>query len=156
MPRAPSTLPSMVMLPLLIFSSPLMQLMQLMSVDLPELVQQHAATFIAQAGAEAGADLPPFVKAEFDAFLGCGSLAHGFLRLRCGDRGNDKLIANCCQRRSSFPSCGARRRAQMAAHRVDHVIARCRCASGCFHSGADDRRERGGDNPFDAGGLVPA
>ncbi len=47
------------------------------------LVQQHAATFFAQAEDAAGADLPQFVKDEFDAFLECGILAHGFLRLRC-------------------------------------------------------------------------
>ena len=63
------------------------------------LVQQHAATFIAQAEAAAGADLPPFVKDEFDAFLECGILAHGFLRLRCGDCGHDKLVAFSCKRR---------------------------------------------------------
>ena len=56
------------------------------------LVQQHAATFIAQTEAAAGADLPQFVKDEFDAFLECGILAHGFLRLRCGDCGHDKLV----------------------------------------------------------------
>jgi hypothetical protein len=41
-------------------------------------VQQHAATFFAQAEAESGADLPKFVKDEFDTFLECGILAHGF------------------------------------------------------------------------------
>ena len=51
------------------------------------LVQQHAATFIAQTEDAAGADLPQFIKDEFDAFLECGILAHGFLRLRCGDCG---------------------------------------------------------------------
>ena len=40
----------------------------------------------------AGADLPQFVKDEFDAFLECGILAHGFLRLRCADCGHDKLV----------------------------------------------------------------
>jgi hypothetical protein len=34
---------------------------------------------------ETGAGLPDFVKEEFDAFLQCGILAHGFLRLRCAD-----------------------------------------------------------------------
>ena len=86
------------------------------------LVQQHAATFIAQAEAAAGADLPQFVKDEFDAFLECGILAHGFLRLRCGDCGHDKLIAFSYKRRGFCPSCGARRMAQTAAHLVDHVI----------------------------------
>ena len=86
------------------------------------LVQQHAATFFAQAEAAAGADLPQFVKDEFDAFLECGILAHGFLRLHCGDRGHDKLVAFSCKRRGFCPSCGARRMAQTAAHLVDHVI----------------------------------
>jgi hypothetical protein len=45
------------------------------------LVQQHAATFFAETEAAAGADLPQFVKDEFDAFLECGILAHGFLKL---------------------------------------------------------------------------
>ena len=44
---------------------------------------QHAATFFAEVEAAAGAALPQFVKDEFDAFLECGTLAHGFLRLRC-------------------------------------------------------------------------
>ena len=86
------------------------------------LVQQHAATFIAQAEDAAGAHLPQFVKDEFDAFLECGILAHGFLRLRCGDCGHDKLVAFSCKRRGFCPSCGARRTAQTAAHLVDHVI----------------------------------
>jgi hypothetical protein len=85
-------------------------------------VQQHAATFFAQAEDAAGADLPQFVKDEFDAFLECAILAHGFLRLHRGDGGHDKLLAFSCKRRGFCPSCGARRMAQTAAHLVDHVI----------------------------------
>ena len=51
------------------------------------LVQQHFATFIAVTEVATGGDLPQFVKDEFDAFLECGILAHGFLRLRCGGCG---------------------------------------------------------------------
>lgn len=61
------------------------------------LVQQHAATFFERA--EAGADLPQFVKDEFDALLACGILAHGFLRLRCRECGDDRLVAFRCKRR---------------------------------------------------------
>ena len=88
-------------------------------------MQQHAATFIAETEAATGADLPQFVKDEFDAFLEFGILAHGFLRLRCGDCGHDKLVAYSCKRRGFCPSCGARRPAHMAqtaARLVDHVI----------------------------------
>ena len=64
----------------------------------------------------------PARRSEFDAFLECGILAHGFLRLRCGDCSHDKLVAFSCKRRGFCPSCGARRMAQTAAHLVDHVI----------------------------------
>ncbi len=57
------------------------------------LVQQHAASFIAHTEASTGGELPRFFKEEFDAFLACGILAHGFLRLRCGECGHDKLPA---------------------------------------------------------------
>jgi len=42
------------------------------------LVQQHAATFFEQAESAAGADLPQFLRDEFNAFLYCGMPAHGF------------------------------------------------------------------------------
>ena len=86
------------------------------------LVQENAQTFFAQAEEAAGAGLPQFVKDELDAFLECGILAHGFLRLRCGDCGHDKLVAFSCKRRGFCPSCGARRMAQTAAHLVGQVI----------------------------------
>ena len=86
------------------------------------LVQQHAANFIADTEASPGSELPRFIKDEFDAFLDCGILACGFLRLRCGDCGYDKLVAFSCKRRGFCPSCGARRMSQTAAHLVDHVI----------------------------------
>jgi len=86
------------------------------------LVQQHAVSFIAHTEASTGSELPQFIKDEFDAFLECGILAHGFLRLRCWDCGHDKLLAFSCRRRGFCPSCGARRMSQTAAHLVDHVI----------------------------------
>jgi len=59
-------------------------------------VQQHAASFIARTEAGTGAALQRFVTEEFDAFLECGILAYGFLRLRCGECGHDKLLAFSC------------------------------------------------------------
>lgn len=44
--------------------------------------------FSARTKAGTGSELPQFIKNEFDAFLKCGILAHGFLRLRCGGRGS--------------------------------------------------------------------
>lgn len=66
--------------------------------------------------------MPRFIKDEFDAFLECGVLARGFLRLRCGECGHDKLLAFNCKRRGFCHSCGARRMSQTAAHLVYRVI----------------------------------
>ncbi|MGH8503998.1 MAG: transposase zinc-binding domain-containing protein [Gammaproteobacteria bacterium] len=89
-----------------------------------QLVQEYLETFLAQVELETGAELPEFVKEEFDAFLECGILAHGFLRLRCADCAHEKLVAFSCKRRGFCPSCGARRMVETAAHLVDHVIPR--------------------------------
>jgi Transposase zinc-binding domain len=77
---------------------------------------------VAQVETATGSALPKFVQDEFDTFLECGILAHGFLRLRCGDCARDKLVAFSCKRRGFCPSCGARRMSETAAHLVDHVI----------------------------------
>ena len=89
-----------------------------------QLVQEHAESFFAQVEAQTGASLPEFVKEEFDAFLECGILAHGFLRLRCAECAHEKRVAFSCKRRGFCPSCGARRMTETAAHLVDHVIPR--------------------------------
>ncbi len=89
-----------------------------------QLVQEHLETFLAQVELETGAGLPEFVKEEFDAFLECGILAHGFLRLRCAECAHEKLVAFSCKRRGFCPSGGARRMVETAAHLVDHVIPR--------------------------------
>jgi hypothetical protein len=65
------------------------------------LVRQHAATFFEEAEDEASAFLPQFVKDEFDPFLGCGSLARGFIHPRYGDCGRDKR--GRLQRQASRP-----------------------------------------------------
>jgi Transposase zinc-binding domain len=113
---------------------------------LDRLVQQHAATFIAETEMATGADLPQFVKDEFDAFLECGILAHGFLRLRCADCGHDKRVAFSCKRRGFCRSCGARRMAQTAAHRADHVIPHVpvrQWVPGMWRRAQDHRRDPG-------------
>jgi ribosomal protein S27E len=84
-------------------------------------------TFLAQVEQETGTGLPPFVKDEFEAFLECGILAHGFLRLRCGECTHEKLVAFSCKRRGFCPACGARRMAETAAHLIEHVIPHVKC-----------------------------
>jgi Transposase zinc-binding domain len=86
------------------------------------LVQEHLETFLAQVERETGSGLPDFVREEFDAslslgadsdtslylaYLECGILAHGFLRLRCADCAPEKLVAFSCKKRGFCPACGA-------------------------------------------------
>ena len=107
------------------------------------LAQLHAAAFFALAEDAAGADLAQFVKDEFDAFLKCGILARGFVRLRCGDYCHDKLVAFSCKRRAFCTSCGARARSCLtgtvqATRRHGHLES---AASKSFR----DRWNRAGD-----------
>ncbi|WP_293196611.1 transposase zinc-binding domain-containing protein [Ottowia sp.] len=75
--------------------------------------------------------MPRFIKDEFDAFLECGILAHGFLRLRCGECGHDKLLAFSCKRRDSAPLAapGACRRPLRTWSTTSSRT--CRCGNGC-------------------------
>ena len=66
--------------------------------------------------------VPRFVEQELRAFLDCGVLARGFLRVHCDACGLDRLVPYSCKRRSICPSCGGRRMADTAAHLVDRVI----------------------------------
>ena len=88
------------------------------------MVAEELETFLAQVEAHTGSSVPEFIKDEFEAFLECGILAHGFLRLRCSECSHEKLVAFSCKRRGFCPSCGARRMAETAAYLVDRVIPR--------------------------------
>jgi hypothetical protein len=84
-------------------------------------VQQNLETFLASAQEQARV-VPRFVERELRAFLDCGLLCRGFLRVRCDDCGRERLVAFSCRMRGFCPSCGARRMADTAAHLVDRVF----------------------------------
>jgi ribosomal protein S27E len=67
-------------------------------------------------------ELPGYVQREFEEFLQCGRLEHGFLRVRCESCHAEHLVAFSCKRRGFCPSCGARRMAESAALLVDEVL----------------------------------
>ena len=64
------------------------------------------------------------VQREFEDYLKCGRLEHGFLRVRCADCQAERLVAFSCKRRGFCASCGARRMAEGAALLVDEVLPR--------------------------------
>ena len=85
------------------------------------IVKDHLETFVATREAE-NRPLPGYVIKEFDAYLKCGLLAYGFLRLKCSDCGDEKITAFSCKKRGFCPSCCAKRQAETAAHLVDNVL----------------------------------
>lgn len=72
--------------------------------------------------AEQGRGLPGYVEQEFEDYLRCGRLVHGFLRVRCESCHAEHLVAFSCKRRGFCPSCGARRMAESAALLVDEIL----------------------------------
>src|SRR5712691_6216893 len=86
------------------------------------VIADHLETFLASLDADPDATgLPAYVEREFYAYLRCGILAHGFLRLGC-DTCPKELLPFSCKRRGCCPSCAGRRMAQTAAHLVECVI----------------------------------
>jgi putative transposase/transposase-like zinc-binding protein len=87
------------------------------------VIADHLETFLASLDTDPDATgLPAYVEREFYAYLQCGILAHGFLRLGCDTCPKELLLPFSCKRRGFCPSCAARRMAQTAAHLVECVI----------------------------------
>jgi Transposase zinc-binding domain/Putative transposase len=89
--------------------------------ELHAVVREQLEGFLARAR-EADRPLPRFVEQELRAYLRCGILAHGFVRLRCDGCRLERLVPFSCKRRGFCPSCGGRRMADTAAHLVDCVL----------------------------------
>jgi hypothetical protein len=85
------------------------------------VVQSELESFLARAQARER-PVPRFVERELRGFLGCGILAHGFVRVHCDACGLDRVVAFACKGRGFCPSCGGRRMADTAAHLVDRVL----------------------------------
>ncbi len=79
-----------------------------------QLVEEYYPAFKAHLAAQ-GTALPVYVEQEFEDYLNCGRLEHGFLRVRCDGCQAEHLVAFSCKRRGFCPSCGARHMAERAA-----------------------------------------
>ncbi len=66
-----------------------------------QLVLKHYPVFRQQL-AEAGRILPGYVQREFEDYLKCGRLEHGFLRLRCENCHEERLVAFSCTNSRRF------------------------------------------------------
>jgi hypothetical protein len=87
------------------------------------VIHEHLETSLAAAAARTdGVGLPHFIEREFRAFLRCGLLVHGFLRVRCDDCAFERLVPLSCKGRAVCASCGGRRMAEQAANLVAAVL----------------------------------
>jgi len=86
-----------------------------------EVLRTELETFLARAAARER-PAPRFVARELRAFLRCGVLAHGFVRVHCDACGLDRVIPFSCKGRGFCPSCGGRRMADTAPHLVERVL----------------------------------
>jgi hypothetical protein len=84
------------------------------------IMAEHLETFLARTREE-GDGLPRYVEDELRAYLECGILAYGFVRLRC-NCGESRVVPFSCQGRGFCPSCMGRRMADTAARLVDDII----------------------------------
>jgi len=63
-----------------------------------QLVEAHYPALVDQL-AQQGKSLPDHVHREFEAYLKCGRLEHGFLRVRCDKCHFERLVAFSCKKR---------------------------------------------------------
>lgn len=85
-----------------------------------QCVEQHWGAFVERA--EEAGGLPRFVMREVEAYLRCGRLEYGCLRLGCRACGFEQLVAFSCKRRGFCPSCLGRRMTDAAVHLEQHVL----------------------------------
>ena len=84
---------------------------------LHRIVREHLATFLAEAAERyPSGDIPANIRAEFERYLRCGILRHGFAQIRCPTCRDELLVAFSCKNRVVCPSCSARRMADTATH----------------------------------------
>ena len=73
-------------------------------VDIDRTLHRELEPFLARTS-QRGQPAPRFVEQTLRAYLRCGVLAHGFLRLHCDACQQDRLVPFSCKRRGVCPSC---------------------------------------------------
>jgi ribosomal protein S27E len=86
-----------------------------------QLIEKHYPALVEQLEFQDKSP-PAHVHREFEAYLKCSRLEHGFLRVRCDTCHFERLVAFSCKQRGFCPSCGARRMAGTAALLSDEVF----------------------------------
>ena len=88
-----------------------------------QVLSQHLETFLKHTRA-GDRRVPTHLERELRGYLECGILAYGFVRARCEDCGESRVVAFSCKRRGFCPSCMGRRMADTAARLTDQILPR--------------------------------
>ena len=86
-----------------------------------QVVRDNWETFKSKRELE-GRFLPEYVIREFEAYLKCGLPQYGFLRLKCKDCSEEKVVAFSCKKKGFCISCAGKRQVECASHLIDNVL----------------------------------
>ena len=67
-----------------------------------QVIEKYWPEFLVELAGR-GKRLPAYITKEFEEYLKCGRLEHGFLRVRCESCHDEKLVALVCN--SNYTSC---------------------------------------------------
>lgn len=87
-----------------------------------QVVRDHLEEFFYKTAKHSDASLPDYVANEFSAFLECGILSKGFVRLKCESCKEERLLPWSCKKRGFCPSCAGRRMAEAEIHLLQEVL----------------------------------
>jgi ribosomal protein S27E len=93
-------------------------------IILRSAARRDSETFIEETSSSDGKGLPQHIEKEMRAYLECGILAYGFIRVRCEDCKRENLVAFSCKKRGFCPSCGGKRMSETAIHLANNLIPR--------------------------------
>jgi hypothetical protein len=111
-------------------AAPIYQRRQPEQTVLYRTIAEHLPTFLARTAGDDGiGGWPAFVRREFEAYLRCGILAHGVLRVRCERCGDTTVVGFSCKGHGFCPSCGGPRRI-LGAVTEPHAVRRLLVALG--------------------------
>ena len=91
------------------------------TTDLYKILQDQWESFRAHRISE-GRKIPFHIEHEIDAYLKCGIVSCGFMRLKCSECPSEKVVAFSCKKKGFCVSCWAKRSAESAIHLVENVL----------------------------------
>ena len=86
-----------------------------------QIVESHWGSYQHHIEEKTGRPLPKYIISEFDEYLKCGILEHGFMRVVCSKPscGLEHLVGFSCKGRGFCESCGGRRMVDEAEYLID-------------------------------------